>query len=76
MQKKVLVAYFSASGVTAELAKRLARAVGADIHEIRPETPYSSADLDWTNPQSRSSREMKDKAFRPAVVNRVENMDE
>lgn len=52
---KVLVAYFSASGVTAKLAERLASAIGADLHEIKPEKPYTSADLDWRDSNSRSS---------------------
>ena len=46
---KTLVAYFSASGTTAKLAKTLAAAIGADVHEIQPEKPYTAADLDWTN---------------------------
>lgn len=71
---KVLVAYFSASGVTAKLAKRFAEAIGADLHEIRPEVPYTDADLDWMDKKSRSSVEMNDKSFRPAVANKVENM--
>ncbi|MDO4553318.1 MAG: flavodoxin [Bacillota bacterium] len=71
---KALVAYFSASGVTAALAKKLAAATGADLFEIKPEQPYSSADLDWTNKKSRSTIEMNDKAFRPPVANRVEDM--
>ena len=73
---KVLVAYFSASGVTAKLAKKLASAIGADLHEIKPEKPYTSADLDWRDSNSRSSVEMKDKSFRPAIANSVENMDQ
>lgn len=73
---KVLVAYFSASGVTAKLAERLASAIGADLHEIKPEKPYTSADLDWRDSNSRSSVEMKDKSFRPAIANSVENMDQ
>lgn len=73
---KVLVAYFSASGVTAKLAERLASAIGADLHEIRPEKPYTSADLDWRDSNSRSSVEMKDKSFRPTIANSVENMDQ
>jgi flavodoxin len=71
----VLVAYFSASGVTAKLAERLAKAIGADLHEIKPETPYTDADLDWTNKKSRSSVEMEDKSFRPAIANKVEGME-
>lgn len=74
--KKVLVAYFSASGVTAKLAKRLAEAIGADLHEILPEVPYTEADLNWRDAKSRSSVEMNDKAFRPAVANKVENMEQ
>ena len=65
---KALVAYFSAPGVTAKLAKRLAEAVGADVAEIVPEKPYTSADLDWTNKKSRSSVEMNDRACRPALA--------
>ena len=65
---KALVAYFSASGVTAKLAKRLAEAIGADAAEIVPEKPYTSADLDWTNKKSRSSVEMNDRACRPALA--------
>lgn len=73
---KALVAYFSASGVTKGVAERLANAIGADLHEIKPEVPYTNADLDWMNKKSRSSVEMSDKSFRPAVANRVENMDQ
>ena len=64
---KTLVAYFSASGVTAKAAKALAGAAGADLYEIRPAVPYTSADLDWTNKKSRSSVEMNDLSFRPAL---------
>lgn len=73
---KILVAYFSASGVTAALAKRLAHAIGADLFEIRPETPYTKEDLDWTDRKSRSTVEMRDKAFRPSVTGRVESMEQ
>lgn len=52
--KQTLVAYFSASGVTAALAQRLAAAIGADLYEIRPETPYTDADLNWMDKKSRS----------------------
>ncbi len=76
MAKKILVVYFSATGVTAALAKRLADAVGADIFEIRPITPYTEADLDWTNSASRSSVEMNDKSFRPPIADKVEDMSE
>lgn len=73
---KNLVAYFSASGVTAKLAKNLADAIGADLYEIQPETPYTDEDLNWNNPKSRSSVEMNDKSFRPAVANRLENIEQ
>lgn len=63
-----LVTCFSASGVTAGLAKRLAEAIGAPLYEIRPAVPYTRADLDWTNSKSRSSVEMQDKACRPALA--------
>lgn len=65
---KALVAYFSASGTTANAARALAEAAGADLYEIRPAVPYTSADLDWRNPRSRSSVEMKDPHSRPALA--------
>lgn len=71
-----LIAYFSASGVTAKLAKRLASLTGADVHEIVPKVPYTSKDLDWMDHNSRSSIEMKDKTYRPAIANKVENMNQ
>ena len=73
---KTLVAYFSASGVTAKLAKRLADSIGADLHEIQPETPYTDADLDWNNKGSRSSVEMENKTFRPAIANKIEDVSQ
>lgn len=74
MNNRMLVAYFSASGVTAGAAKRLAQAAGADLYEIRPETPYTNADLDWRNPHSRSSVEMNDLSSRPALADRDANI--
>ena len=67
MSKK-LVAFFSASGVTAQAARSLADAAGADLYEIKPAVPYTNADLDWMNKNSRSSIEMNDKASRPAIA--------
>jgi flavodoxin len=67
MSKK-LVAYFSASGVTANAAKNLAKAADADLYEIKPEIPYTRADLNWQDKQSRSSLEMRDKSSRPALA--------
>ena len=75
MSKK-LVAYFSASGVTAKVSDMLADAVGADIYEIRPEVPYSKADLNWMNKKSRSSVEMNDKSFRPAIADTDAKIDQ
>ena len=66
--KKVLVAYFSASGVTRAAAEALAGAADADLFEIQPETPYTAADLDWRNKQSRSTLEMQDVNSRPALA--------
>lgn len=73
---KSLVAYFSASGVTANAAQKLAEAAGADLYEIRPAVPYTKADLNWTDSKSRSSVEMKDPASRPEIAGKVENMEE
>ena len=73
MNKK-LVAYFSASGTTKKAAERLAMATGADLFEIKPQIPYSSTDLNWTNKKSRSSVEMNDPTTRPEIAERVSNM--
>ena len=75
----ILVAYFSASAgkVTEKMAEKLAKAVDRDLFEIKPETIYTEADLDWTNPESRSSKEMKDNpSFRPPIAEKVDNMDD
>lgn len=64
-----LVAYFSAGGTTARAAKALAKAAGADLYEIRPAVPYTRADLNWMDRNSRSSVEMNDRHFRPALAN-------
>ena len=74
--KKTLVTYFSASGVAKGVAQQLAEAAGADLHEIKPETPYTDADLDWTDKQSRSSIEIKDKNSRPAITGKLTNMQD
>ena len=67
---KVLVTYFSASGVTANIAKEVAEAAGADLYEIRPETPYTKADLNWMDKTSRSSVEMSDKSIRSSLADK------
>lgn len=77
MNKKILVAFFSASGTTEKVSRKLASVLNADLHEITPEKPYSKEDLDWTNENSRSTIEMKkDKSIRPAIANKVENMEQ
>lgn len=69
MSKK-LVTYFSASGVTEKVARQLASVCGADIYEIKPAVPYTKADLDWTDKNSRSTVEMRDKAYRPELADK------
>lgn len=72
--KKVLVAYFSATGTTKAVAEKLAAASGGDLFEIAPATPYSAADLDWHNPDSRSSVEMKNPEAREALKDSVKDL--
>ena len=73
---KKLVAYFSASGITKSVAERLAKAVDADLFEIKPAVPYSHADLDWTNKNSRSSLEMSNQNSRPEIAEQLSNMND
>lgn len=73
MSKK-LVAYFSASGVTEKMAKTLAEVTGADLFEIQPAVPYTTADLDWMNKKSRSSVEMSNPDSRPEIGNKIPDM--
>ena len=73
---KVLVSYFSASGVTKKVAEKIAEAIKGDLFEIEPVDKYTYEDLDWTNKQSRSTIEMNNKSFRPPVKNKVENIEE
>ena len=75
MSKK-LVAYFSASGVTESAAKTLAKTIGADLYEIKPEIPYSKADLDWRDKNSRSSVEMNNPDSRPKIADKNANIGE
>ena len=75
-QMKTLVAYFSATGTTKGVAQQLAEVTGADLHEIKPEKPYTDADLDWQDKQSRSTIEMEDKSSRPAITEKLPNMQE
>lgn len=75
MSKKILVAYFSASGVTAKAAWKLSEAIGADLHEIKQEVPYSSADLNWMDKKSRSSVEMNDPSSRPTIAEKLADME-
>lgn len=73
---KRLVAYFSASGVTARVAENLADAIGADIFEIQPEVPYSKVDLNWMDKKARSTIEMSNPTSRPAIAAKRDSMDE
>ena len=74
MNKKTLVAYFSATGTTEKVAQNLAEVTHSDLFEINPETPYTAADLDWRDKNSRSTIEMNDKASRPAIAGKMDNM--
>jgi len=76
MNKKVLVAYFSATGTTARVAETIADLTQATLHEIRPQQEYTAEDLDWNDKQSRSSVEMNDASARPALVGDVDNIDQ
>lgn len=71
-----LVAYFSASGVTAKVAEKLSEAIGADLYAIEPEVPYTKADLDWMDKKSRSTIEMNNPASRPAIAGMRDNMND
>lgn len=73
---KILVSYFSASGVTKRVAEKIAKAINGDLFEIEPVAKYTDEDLDWTNKQSRSTIEMNNKTFRPKVLNKVLNINE
>lgn len=74
--KKVLVAYFSASGVTKKVAEKIAAATNGDLFQIEPAIAYSEEDLNWMNKNSRSSLEMSDKDFRPAMIKTELNLSE
>lgn len=71
---KNLIAYFSASGTTARVAKELANASNSDLYEIKPEIPYTKDDLNWMNKKSRSSVEMNDKNSRPKLADANANV--
>lgn len=73
---KTLIAYFSATGTTAAAAQKLAEAAQAELYEIKPVTPYTLEDLDWRNPKSRSTIEMKNLTFRPEIIKDVPSMEE
>lgn len=74
IMKKTLVAYFSATGTTKTAAEQLAKEKNADLYEITPEQPYTAADLNWQDKQSRSTIEMKDKTSRPAIDGNCANI--
>ena len=74
--RKTLVAYFSASGVTKKVAEKIAATVNGDLFQIEPAIAYSEEDLNWMNKNSRSSVEMSDKDFRPAMIKKELNLSE
>ena len=76
IMSRSLVAYFSASGVTKKVAERLAEATSSGIFEIVPSEPYTDADLDWRNENSRSSVEMRDRSSRPAIAKELDNISD
>lgn len=73
---KVLVAYFSATNTTEGVAEHIANGLNADLYEIVPEEPYTDADLDYNDNNSRSTLEMNDPSARPAISGSVENMEQ
>ena len=74
-KQKTLVAYFSCSGYTRKVAKLLSEVVKGELYEITPAKPYTTSDLNWNNPNSRSSIEMKDKSSRPAISGTIDDFD-
>ncbi len=76
MANKVLVAVFSAGGVTRKVGKEIANICDGSYFEIIPEEKYTKGDLNWMNKRSRSSLEMKDPSARPAIALKLVNMDE
>ena len=76
MERKTLVAYFSATGTTARAARLIAEEASATLYEIQPEQDYTPADLNWHDSQSRSSIEMNDENSRPPVMGKVENIEQ
>ena len=72
---KILVSYFSASGITKGVAEKVSTAINGDLFEIEPVEKYTDEDLDWTNKQSRSSIEMNEN-IKPEILNKVSNLDE
>ena len=74
--EKVLVCYFSASGITRRVAQKIAIAISGDLFEIEPVELYTDADLNWMDKNSRSTIEMKDKSFRPQIKKKVPNIED
>ncbi len=76
MEKKILVTYFSCSGVTLKVAQAIAALTEADLYEIEPKVPYTKKDLNWMDKKARSTIEMKDPSFRPEILSKLSNMDD
>lgn len=75
-RNKILVAYFSCTGSTKGIAEKIAAAAGADLHEITPEVPYTSADLNYNDGSSRANMEQNDSSARPGILGSVEDIDQ
>lgn len=75
-KNKILVVYFSATGRTREIAKKISKTLNADLHEIKPLIPYNESDLNWNDKSSRSYKEWKDKTIKPDISNRIEEFDD
>lgn len=76
MEKKILVSYFSCSGVTKNVGHHIASLIDGDEYEIKPKIPYTAVDLNWMDKNSRSTIEMKDASSRPEIADTCTNMDE
>ena len=73
---KKLVVYFSASGITRDYSRKLAKKLEADLYEIEPIEPYTTKDLNWMNPLSKSSVEMRNKSSRPEIKNKLDSIND
>ena len=73
---KILVSYFSASGVTKNVATKLANLLNGNLEEIKPVSEYTKDYLNWNNKNSRSSLEMENENARPEIIKPLHNLDD